>query len=233
MTGRSLFASLLLLHFAISCASSQLPSRPNEKEWTRLLAAYQNLETLRLTAPSPPENATRKQQIEIVLETHKRLETVYGTFIEELKEYHQRTGDARAAKLYANERIRMGDEYMGVLSRYDRAAGMYRAALALDPENAAAKERLALAEAKRFVPMTSFGAVRSGMREEEVRRIVGMPREDWIKQVVQRGRNYSVWIYPKVDGGAAAIYFDNGVVYYTNWNAAAPATETRDGSPQR
>jgi len=60
------------------------------------------------------------------------------------------------------------------------------------------------------------------MKEDEVRGIVGLPREDWIKQVVQNGRVYSVWIYPKSDGGATAIYFDNGVVYHTNWNAAAP-----------
>jgi hypothetical protein len=47
---------------------------------------------------------------------------------------------------------------------------------------------------------------------------------------VQNNRVYSVWIYPKEDGGASAIYFDNGVVYHTNWNAAAPPasqTQTR------
>src|SRR5688500_19997699 len=54
--------------------------------------------------------------------------------------------------------------------------------------------------------------VKAGMKEDEVRRAVGLPREDWIKQVVQNNRVYSVWIYPKADGGASAIYFDNGVV---------------------
>ena len=70
--------------------------------------------------------------------------------------------------------------------------------------------------------MTDFATVKTGMKEEEVRRIVGVPREDWIKQVVQNKRVYSVWIYPKADGGASAVYFDNGVVYHTNWNASAP-----------
>jgi len=60
------------------------------------------------------------------------------------------------------------------------------------------------------------------MKEDQVRQFIGLPREDWIKQVVQNGRVYSVWIYPKEDGGAAAVYFDNSVVYHTNWNAAAP-----------
>jgi Lhr-like helicase len=64
-------------------------------------------------------------------------------------------------------------------------------------------------------------------KEEAVQRLIGLPREDWIKQVVQNNRVYSVWIYPKADAGAAAIYFDNGVVYHTNWNAAAPPAASR------
>ena len=63
---------------------------------------------------------------------------------------------------------------------------------------------------------------KSIFRQYDVRGLVGLPREDWIKQVVQNSRVYSVWIYPREDGGAAAVYFDNGVVYHTNWNAAAP-----------
>jgi len=80
-----------------------------------------------------------------------------------------------------------------------------------------------MAEERRFVSMNAFAAVTNGMKEDDVRKLVGLPREDWIKQVVQNSRVYSVWIFPKADGGASAIYFDNGVVYHTNWNAAAPA----------
>ena len=139
------------------------------------------------------------------------------------EEYRGRTGDPRAASLLAREKILMGDQYMNVLSRYDKALEYYRSALQIDPANADAKSRADLAESKRFVAMNAFANVKSGMKEDDVRRMVGLPREDWIKQVVQNNRIYSVWIYPKSDGGASAIYFDNGVVYHTNWNAAAPA----------
>ena len=106
--------------------------------------------------------------------------------------------------------------------RYDKAIALYREALEFDPASADATARIALAEQRRYVNMTSFAAVKTGMKEEDVRRLVGVPREDWIKQVVQNKRVYSVWIYPKADGGASAVYFDNGIVYHTNWNAAAP-----------
>jgi hypothetical protein len=193
-----------------------------------LTADYTWIETLRRAQPAPGPNASRKQMIESALESRRKIEPTYVVFMDKLKEYHDRTGDPRAASLMAREKIIMGDEYMNVLSRYDRALVFYRAAVQLDPSNAEAHQRVATAESRRYVSMTAFAGVRTGMKEDDVRKLVGLPREDWIKQVVQNSRVYSVWIYPKADGGASAIYFDNGVVYHTNWNAAAPpAAQTR------
>lgn len=216
---RSLLTCLLLL---VSCVASGPPTQPNDREWNLLSADYQWIETLRKAQPVPPANASRKQQIEILLENHRKIEPAYLTFVDKVRAYHDRTGDPRAAQLLAREKIILGDEYMTYLSRYDAAIERYKEALQLDPNNADAKQRLALAESRRYVSMSSFAGVKPGMKEDDVRRLVGLPREDWIKQVVQNSRVYSVWIYPKADGGASAVYFDNGVVYHTNWNAAAP-----------
>lgn len=215
-------SALLLALAALGCLSGRPLTQPNDREWNRLLADYQWLEGLRSAGPQLA--GARRQQIETLLDTQKKIEPTLVAFLEKLREYYDRTGDGRAASLYANEHIRLGDSYMYVLARYDRAMAMYEAALALDPQNAAARQRLELAQSRRFVPLNSFSQVSPGMSEEEVRRLLGMPREDWIKQVVQKGRVYSVWIYPKRDGGASAIYFDNGFVYHTNWNAAPPRT---------
>jgi hypothetical protein len=211
---------ILLVLFLAACVSSGPPNRPNEKEWNALLAEHRWIQTLRESAPRAPAGATRKQEIEIRLEALKKLEPVYKPFMDKLGEYYQRTFDRRAAQLLAAEEIVIGDQYMYVLARYDRAIGAYQNAIALDADNASARARLAEAQRLRFVDMDSFAGVKVGMREEEVRRALGIPREDWIKQVVQKNRVYTVWIYPRQDGAAAAIYFDNGVVYHTNWNAA-------------
>ena len=216
---------LLVLVAIAPAALAGLPKKPNQKEWTQIQNDYTWLETLRKSAPKVPDNASRKQQIEMTLESLKKLEPVYMPFLDKLREYYDRTHDLRAAKLYATEKIKLGDVYMNTLSRYDRAITMYNSALAVDPENEDAKARIAVAEGRRFIAMDVFGLVRKGMKELDVRQLVGTPREDWIKQVIQKGRVFSVWIYPKVDGGAAAIYFDNGVVYHTNWNAATAAAE--------
>jgi hypothetical protein len=157
-----------------------------------------------------------------VLENMKKLEPTYQPFVDKVTAYYDRTSDPRAAALLAREKILLGDQYMSVLSRYDKAIDLYRQALDFQPGSVDAQQRIALAEQRRYVAMEAFGGVRAGMKEDAVQRLIGLPREDWIKQVVQNSRVYSVWIFPKSDGGAAAIYFDNGVVYHTNWNAAAP-----------
>ena len=216
--------SLVLILFLVSCVSAGPSNKPSEKEWGLLMADYQWIQTLRGAQKSAPAAASRKQQIEVALENYRKIEPTYIAFMDKLREYHDRTGDARAVPILAREKVMIGDQYMNLLSRYDSAIESYRAALEIDPSNEEARQRIAAAEGRRYVAMGTFAGVKAGMSDEEVRGMLGLPREDWIKQVVQNGRVYSVWIYPKADGGASAIYFDNGIVYHTNWNAAAPAT---------
>lgn len=215
-------ALLILLLAAVACTPAGPPTTPNDREWSLLTADYQWLETVRKAQAQPPATATRRQRIEMLLDNHKKLEPTYVAFIDKIRAYYDRTSDPRAAALLAREKIMLGDEYMSVLSRYDKAIDLYREALELQPDSTDAQQRITLAEQRRYVSMADFANVKTGMKEDAVQRLVGLPREDWIKQVSQNNRVYSVWIYPKADGGASAIYFDNGVVYHTNWNAAAP-----------
>jgi hypothetical protein len=227
MPKRSLLLLTAILAAAIACAPAGPPNKPSDREWSLLMADYQWILTLRDAQPKPAAGAVRKQQIEVMLENHKKLEPTYVLFIDKVREYHDRTSDPRAAALLAREKIILGDEYVNILARYDKGITLYREALVFEPTNTDALARIAAAEAKRYVVMSAFATVKQGMKEDEVRKLVGLPREDWIKQVVQKNRVYSVWIYPKADGGASAIYFDNGVVYHTNWNAAAPQQPAR------
>ncbi len=219
--------AMFLLLAALACAPPGPPTQPNDREWSLITADYQWLETVRAAQKKPAATATRKERIELALDNLKKLEPTYNAFMDKVHEYHLRTADPRAAALLAREKIILGDEYMTVLSRYEKAIDLYREALGLQPGSADAQQRIAFAGEKRFVSMTAFANVKTGMKESAVQRLIGLPREDWVKQVVQNSRVYSVWIYPKADAGAAAIYFDNGVVYHTNWNAAAPPAASK------
>jgi tetratricopeptide (TPR) repeat protein len=218
---RRLLVPLIAVSLLVACATPGPVTVPNDKEWNLISADYAWLESMRKAQPQPPANASRKRQIEQMLANLQKVEPLYNAFQEKVHEYYDRTSDPRAAQLIAREKIILGDQYLQ-LSRYERAVDFYRSALQIDPNSTDAKQRIALAEQRRFVVMSSFAQVKSGMKEDEVRTLLGTPKEDWIKQVVQNGRVYAVWIYPKADGGASAVYFDNGVVYHTNWNAAAP-----------
>jgi tetratricopeptide (TPR) repeat protein len=222
---RKALVTLSLLAFA--CVSTGPDPKAGEREWSLLQADYQWIQTLRNAQRQPVPTSPRKEQIELVLDNLKKIEVPLNAFIAKAGAYLQRTGDPRAARLLANEKIFLGDQYMNILSRYDRALEYYRSALETEPGHPDAQARIAAAEQRRYVSMAAFATVKQGMKEQDVQGIVGLPREDWIKQVVQKNRVYSVWIYPKADGGASAIYFDNGVVYHTNWNAAAPSASAR------
>ena len=63
----------------------------------------------------------------------------------------------RAAALLAREKIILGDEYMTVLSRYDRAIALYREALEIRAAERRRAQRIALAEQQRS---SSMNAVR-------------------------------------------------------------------------
>lgn len=219
---RTLLLSIALLLAACATAPAGPSTQPNEKEWTALQAEYDTIQALRAALPQPPAGATRRDLIELHLQNQKQLEPRLEPFLARVREYLDRTGDARAARLLANEWIRLGDAYGTVLARHDRAIELYRRAAQIDPGNTAVQARIDLAERRRYVSMDDFAGIRSGMREAEVERRIGIPREDWIKHLREGDRLFSVWIYPRSDSGAAAVYFENGVVYHTNWNAAAP-----------
>ena len=89
--------------------------------------------------------------------------------MDKVREYFDRTHDPRAGQVLAREKIIMGDEYMQYLSRYDKALELYRAAVELDPNSADAKKRVEMAEQRRFVSMTAFANVKTGMKEDAVR----------------------------------------------------------------
>lgn len=209
-----------------ACASAPTPPPPDQR-WVELRAQWETIEAMRGAHPIPAGD--RRSQIEALARRQKKIEPVYLPFIASLRAYAEETADPRALSLYARERMLMGDEYAEYLARYDRAIEIYRSALAIDPSNKAVLDRIASAEARAFIDQQRFYRVQPGMTEAEVVEVVGYPRVDWMRETVRNGRVYSVWIYPKEDGGAAAIYFDNGVCYHKNWTAAH-ASDTESSS---
>lgn len=214
--GHKLLGVLLTL-LSSSCASS-VARQPEVDPWRELQAQYQTIEAIRAAHPIP--SSGRREQVEVLVERQRRLEPIYAPFISALRAYAQQTSDPRARTLYARERVLIGDEYATYLARYDRAIQIYRNALEMDPDNQTIRNRLAFAESRLFLSPRLFTEIQPGLTEAKVIDLIGYPRVDWVRETIRNGRVYSVWIYPKEDGGAAAVYFDDGVLYHKNWEAA-------------
>src|SRR4051812_21671024 len=111
--------SLVLVLLLAACATPGPSTKPNDREWTLLMADYQWIQTLRNAQKAPPANSTRKQQIEVALENYRKIEPTYIAFMDKLREYHDRTDDPRAVPVLVKEKIAIGDQYLNLLSRYD------------------------------------------------------------------------------------------------------------------
>src|SRR5688500_16083538 len=106
---------LFLLLTLIACTPAGPPTVPNDREWSLITADYQWIQTLRAAQKQPSPTASRKEQIELLLDNHKKIEQMYVAFVDKTREYLERTGDPRAGALLAREKILLGDEYMSVL----------------------------------------------------------------------------------------------------------------------
>lgn len=216
---RPLGAYLLLILFLSGCASAVRKNEPDP--WKQLMESYARIEAIRDAFGL--ESGSRREQIAGMMNVQRQLEPVWVPFMSSLESYYRASGDPRAAALWVREKILLGDHYADLLARYDRAIEVYISALTLDPENAAVLDRIARAQKRAFIEPGPFNSVVTGMREVEVVQRLGYPRVDWMRQVVRSGRVYQAWIYPRMDGGAAAVYFEDGRVYHKNWQAAPAA----------
>lgn len=199
-------------------ACSSAVRTPEDAEWLKLTETYSRIEATR--AAFQTDGGSRRDRIASAVSLQRQLEPVWIPFMSALENYYRTSGDPRAAAIWVREKLLLGDGYADLLARYDRAIEVYLSGLELDPGNPALIDRIERAWKRAFVQPPAFNSVRAGMREHDVVDRLGYPRVDWMRQVVRSGKIYQAWIYPRSDGAAAAVYFEDGRVYHKNWQAA-------------
>lgn len=129
---------------------------------------------------------------------------------------HMKSGEDA---LLAREFIEQGGDYR-------RAIEIYETALATDPDNESLRKELEAARARRYITDARFKAVHEGMTEDEVRRLLGPPNRQDVREYPERG--VTAWFYPKdASGAAAAVWFHSKggkrEVYLLDFEAIKPA----------
>ena len=138
-----------------------------------------------------------------------------------------------AIRMKSDEEIVLARQFIEQGGDYERAIDIYKEALAVDPGNPRLREELARAQARRYMTQETFGQVKEGMEQEEVRRLLGQPNLHAVRDYPDRG--VVGWFYPKdASGAAAAVWFhkDGGraTVYLIDFNALDPR-DSKPGAP--
>ncbi len=79
-------------------------------------------------------------------------------------------------------------------------------------------EKIKEMESWRFITQERFDKIQKKMTQDEVKQLAGVPYMRNIREDKERGVTF--WLYPKREGGAAAVYFDKkNLVYQKNFDA--------------
>lgn len=123
----------------------------------------------------------------------------------------------KAIRLYSDECIITGDEFIKEGGKYKEAIDIYNQALSLDSDYSLLKTKIKEAEDFRYIKKERFDKVQKGMTMDEVKAICGFPNVSFIQEKEEKGRKVTAWYYSKEDQTAAGIFFSNGKVYEKFW----------------
>lgn len=119
---------------------------------------------------------------------------------------------SRAREVWQHIQVEFADD-LALAGRYQDAVRFYRAVLAHDPAHEGAQRGLAEAMERLSITREKLLALRKGMSEREVARLLGKPVPGWNVAKRRAGARIEAWYYRTNSGGLAAVYFRNGVVF--------------------
>jgi tetratricopeptide (TPR) repeat protein len=234
-----LCGALLLAAAAPGCGrrTGETAARPESSdsraEWAWLQRAKPELDARRARLAAQPDPKLQKETQALSGELNRRLAAylnadppVQGEPLSERQK--------AALRMKSDEEIHLARTWIEQGGDYQRAIDIYKEALLVDPDNSRLRAELAQAEARRYMTRETFAQARQGMEPDEVRRLLGSPNLNTVRNYPERG--VTGWFYPRNAGGdAAAVWFhkEDGrmVVYLTDFDALHPQAAPPSPAP--
>lgn len=228
--GAALLCGALLVAGAPGCGrrTAEPAARPesseSRSEWVWLQKTKPDLDARRAQLAGHPDPKLQRETQALADELNRRLAAflnadppVQGEPLSERQK--------AALRMKSDEEIHLARTWIEQGGDFQRAIDIYRQALVVDPDNPRLQEELARAEARRYMTRATFAQVKNGMEPDEVRRLLGAPNLNNVRNYPERG--VTGWFYPRdTAGNAAAVWFhkEDGktVVYLADFDALHP-----------
>lgn len=213
------------------------PSAAADAEWAWLQTTRRELDDKRqrlAAAGQTPDPALASDVERQTVELNRRLLEFINAdppVVGEPLSERQKT----ALRMKSDEDLLLAREHIEKGGDYQRAIEIYEDALAVDPDNPRLKSELEKARQRRYTTFEAFAQVKEGMKDAEVRTLLGRPNLHNIREYPER--DVVAWFYPKGENGAAAgVWFEKKgeglVVYEADFEAIQPGQPQPVGAPR-
>jgi len=168
-----------------------------------------------------------KELEEVTSQGYDVLQDKLATFLTTaLNDFPEAPETAKGLEIYAKEAMYTAQDAINKAGDYKKAietlqtAKTYYESIGLPPYQPLV-DAMAKYDEMRYITKERFDQVKKGMTEAEVAEVAGTPYYRNKKKDEKRGVEF--WLYPRRDGGAAAIYFNKKKkVYHKNFDAVKP-----------
>ena len=210
-------------------ARAQATADTAEWEWLKGAKARLDEQRGRLAVQADPQEKARlgKEVDAQTAELHRRLVDFINANAAASPGEPPDERQLAAIRMKSDEDILLAREYVEEGGDYRRAIEIYETALAADPENPRLRRELEVTRARRYMTSQRFGQAKEGMTQDEIRRLLGSPNLQDVRNYPERG--VTAWFYPKdASGAAAAVWFQKKAtemeVYLLDFDALQPPT---------
>ena len=208
-------------------------SRDKVKTMNESLAELQATPSRKLDADQKQQLTTLPEEISKTVQSNSaaydELQEKLATFLTgALNDHPNAPETAEGLKIYSEEAMYTAEDAVDKAGDYKKAldilqtAKTYYDTVGIQPYQPLV-DKMAEFEDMRFITKERFDLVTKGMTEDEVAKVAGPPY--YLNKKHERGIDF--WLYPRREGGAAAIYFNNKhKVYNKNFDAVKPKVAT-------
>jgi len=140
-----------------------------------------------------------------------------------LNDFPQAPETVTALEIYAEESMVTAQDHVANSGNYKKAIDILTTARSyFESVNLKTyqplEEKLIEYDQWRFMTRERFDMVKKGMTHDEVAAVAGVPY--YLNKKEDAQRKITFWLYPKREGGAAAVYFNRkGIAYSMTWEA--------------